>query len=352
VDASDRLAALLAGELDADERLALEAELARDPELRADLSAMERADEHLAELRSPEPPAGFEQRLDDRLAATLTEVLGAPDTRPHGGGTATSTTVAAGDVFTARRRDRASRRMQTMIGVAAAAVVLVGSGVLFTSFGGDDTADESAMFETMDADDGATDESDAAAEGAFVTDGPVVVADGRTLDDDAIDELLTSGELDLVASQGYDESLGRDVAERFQSDLGARSTPDGGSADLETDEEIADTPETEDAPDEGSADDRDQDVPAGEVFTGRELVTRDGTSLPATDAADVTRCLDEVLGGDPDAIPAYVELAGYQDTEVVVLGLVTLDPETDTFARNEVWVLDRATCQLLRFSQS
>jgi hypothetical protein len=208
------------------------------------------------------------------------------------------------------------------------------------------------MFETMDSDEGATDESDAAGEGALVTDGPVVVADGRTLDDDTIDELLTGGELDLVAAQGYDESLGRDVAERFQSDLGARSTQDDAAADPEMDEATEDTPETEDAPDEESAEDRDQEVPAEEAFTGRELVTRDGTSLSATDATDVARCLDEVLGGDPDAIPAYVELAGYQDTEVVVLGLVTLDPETDTFARNEVWVLDRATCQLLRFSQS
>jgi hypothetical protein len=57
------------------------------------------------------------------------------------------------------------------------------------------------------------------------------------------------------------------------------------------------------------------------------------------------------VGADPDAIPAYAELATFEDADAIVLGLVTPDPETGAFTRNEVWVLDRATCQLLRFAQ-
>jgi hypothetical protein len=338
VDASERLAALLAGDLDADERIALEAELARDAELRADLEALERADAHLERLPSPEPPAGFEQRLDDRVTATLAEVLGAPEEQLRTG----STGQGVGNEFTARRQRRASRRMQAMVGVAAAAVVLVGSGVLLTSFGGDDdaeTADDTGMFTTTDSADDADEEAADADE--VVAGGPIVVAEDRTLDADDLDDLLAGGELEQVAAQGYDAGLGQQVAGRFQAELGVRepaveARPD----DLDAaDEDRA----LQEAPAEESAEDGSVALP--------ELFTRDGASLSPAEAADLARCLEEVVGADPDAIPAYAELATFEDADAIVLGLVTPDPETGAFTRNEVWVLDRATCQLLRFAQ-
>lgn len=360
MDASERLAALLADELDADERIALEGELARDPELRADLEAMERADAGLAELRSPEPAARFEQRLDELMTATLAKVLGDAGDAPR---TGHGRSGASEDPFTARRRDRTSRRMQAMISVAAAAVVLVGSGALLTSLGslsGDDAAEmaeDSGLSDSAGSAEQERDTSDEALESeASVIDGPVLVAEDRTLDDDDLDGLLAGGELDVVASQGYDADLGREVAGRFQSDLGAGAPREGGQADLDRDdradgEDSAESSGDSDDPAEDGA--REESAEDGDVAASRvpELVTRDGAPLEPDAAADVARCLEEVLSAEPDAIPAYTELATYQDAEAIVLGLVTLDPETGTFSRSELWVLDRASCQLLRFVQ-
>jgi hypothetical protein len=363
VDASERLAALLAGELDADERIALEAELARDPELRADLRAMERADARLAELRSPEPTAGFEQRLDERMTATLAEVLGDTEDEP---GTAGSSAAAAGDPFTARRRERTSRRMQALIGVAAATVVLAGGGVLVSSLGslgGDDAAemaDDSAMSDSAGSAESESDASDEALESqalesqALVLDGPVVVAEDRTLDDDDLDELLAGGELEVVASQQYDGDLGRELAGRFQSDLGVRAPQGDAAADQERDDS-GDDDGDDDGDDGGEGDGAAQEESTEDgdtaVSSVPELFTREGSPLEPAAAEAVARCLEEVLSAEPGAIAAYAELATYQDAEAIVLGLVTLDPETDAFTRSELWVLDRSTCQLLRFVQ-
>jgi len=244
-----------------------------------------------------------------------------------------------------------------MIGVAAAAVVLAGSGVLLSSlgsFGGDDAAEMAEDAGRADATGSAEPESDASEESlqaeAFVTDGPVVVAEDRTIDDDDLDELLGGGELDAVASQRYDDDFGREVAGRFQSDLGARAPRESGVADLDRDDSGGDGEGSDgaedDAPQEGSTEDGDVAVSGVP-----ELFTRDGAPLEPDATADVARCLEEVLSADPGAIPAYAELATYQDAEALVLGLVTLDPETGAFTRSELWVLDRATCQLLRFVQ-
>jgi hypothetical protein len=350
VDASERLAALLAGELDADERIALEAELARDPELRASLAAMERADLRLREVSSPRPSEGFDQRLDAVLANTLDEVLGTENVTAREGSTAAG---ATGDVFTAKRRERASRRTHALIGVAAAAVVVVGTGALLGTFGDDDRGDDaSSMIETMDADDADDAGDDAASEDlTLALDGPIVVAEGRSLDNGDLDDLLAGGELGSVRSQGFDDTLGRGVAERFQAELGARSLRSGAAAEQELDrDEAGDVPQEESAPTDDSemADDADTDA---DGTGGAELVTRDGVPVPGEAAADIARCLDEVLGADGDAIPAYTELATYEDDEVVVFGMITVDPDTGTFSRNEVWVLERTTCDVLRFSQ-
>jgi hypothetical protein len=69
------------------------------------------------------------------------------------------------------------------------------------------------------------------------------------------------------------------------------------------------------------------------------------------DLTDVARCLEVVLGDSPDAIPTYAELGTRDGDEVVAIGLVTRDPATDTFARRELWLLDRTTCDVRHIVQ-
>ncbi|TVP67726.1 MAG: hypothetical protein EA340_10180, partial [Nitriliruptor sp.] len=85
---------------------------------------------------------------------------------------------------------------------------------------------------------------------------------------------------------------------------------------------------------------------------GSTIVTRDGRALGSEDAADLRRCLATLLKGGEQAIPTRVELLELDGTPAVSVGLVTLDPQSGAFTRIEVWTLERATCQVLRFDQA
>lgn len=348
----DRLAAFLAGDLRADERAELEDALARDPELRAMLAAMRRADQALSELHAPEPPAGFDERtdavLDEVLAETLADTSAATSGSVHDD-------ASVGDELAARRSRRTSRGL---VGAAAAGLVLLAGGVAVTQFldgASDDAADDTdvdMMLDTAESgDDAAAPEADAPP-----TDEPVVIADDRTLDEDDLDALLDDDALTTLAARELDAaSSGEELAHRFQSLLGESSAmasrdsvdddaddaadgdEDAPSAEPDAADEEADVPTTEDEPE---ASDR-----------ASNLTTRSGQLLD-DDAADaVGRCLAEVLSGGAEAIPVYAELATVEGQDAVVLGLLTVDRASGTYGVREIWAMDRDTCEVLRFSQ-
>ena len=359
MDPVDRLAAYVAGDLDADEHAALEAELARDPVLRGQLDALLRADEALTEVRSPEASPGFEARLHQALDAVLEDELG----------------PAVVDELASRREARSKRGWagqglgwpRLLVGGAAAAAILVVGGLVLGTggpFGSDEAAEDHMA--AMDSDDAGEPgiESFASPYG----DAPTIVAAGRQLDDADLDALRDSDQLAL-RELGLDGAAGQELAATFQAALGSADaagsegipgSDDGGMDAADAGQESAADDADEDAA--GDAGDADEDA-AGDAEIAEEgdgeqrqralpeLRTADGTLVSVADREVIARCLDELLSGGRDAIPVYVELATYQDADAVVFGLVTPDPATEAYTRSEMWVLDAATCQVLRFSQ-
>ncbi|MEX0706185.1 MAG: hypothetical protein WD041_06150, partial [Nitriliruptoraceae bacterium] len=82
MESADRLASYLAGDLSPTDAAAVEARLARDPGLAADLSAMQQADRALSTLPSPTPDEGFEQRLRSAVDRELARTLRSADVVP------------------------------------------------------------------------------------------------------------------------------------------------------------------------------------------------------------------------------------------------------------------------------
>jgi anti-sigma factor RsiW len=348
VDA-ERLAAYLAGELDADETAAVEAALARDPAVRASLEALQRADAALASLPATELPAGFERRLraaiDEELATQL-RPADAPATadartsaRPHG--------EPARDELASRRARRTPRWMPALAGAAAAVAVIAGAvvGVGVLGGGGDDADTGTGTMMTLEADDAD------GAEAADVLPGPgelpTLVVGDRELDDDLADELLASAELQAVAQRGLEPAEGRSLGDSWR-----RAFAGFTAVQSQTESGLSDDAAAADRPD--AAEDTDEEAAASEDLSALERsggvrVLADGP-LSEADNEAVDRCLTEVLSGG-DAIPAYLELATYDGEPAVVIGLVTFDPASGTFSRPEVWILDRQDCQVRRFSQ-
>jgi hypothetical protein len=341
VDA-ERLAAYLAGELDADETVALEATLARDTGLRAELAAMRHADEVLAALPATELPEGFERRLHAAVGAELAAQLHASGDEATG---RERTPARHTDELATRRERRGWSWVPAFAGAAAAvavlAAVVVGIGPLGGA--GDDAADTVMSLEADDAD-GAEEEMAAEALPG-PGEAPTLVAGDRDLDEALADELLASIELQAVADQALGADAGRSVATSWADALrlaipgGFEAGTTAAPSTTQDDRETADDADTDDAL-------------AGmqERAVGPVRLLAEG-ALDEEDGAAVTRCLDEVLAGGVDAIPAYLELATFDGEEVVILGLVTFDPATGGFTRPEVWILDRVDCQVRRFSQ-
>jgi negative regulator of sigma E activity len=347
---TERLAAFLDGELDADEAAAVEAALAGDPRLRAELAAMRRADEALGSLPATELPSGFEARLRSRLDAELADLLGTSERAATAGAGAEAPSVAAGtDELAARRARRSRSWVPAFAGAAAAVAVIAGTmvGIGVLGSGGDDasTADSDTAM-TMEAFDGDETASDDAGE-AFLPgpgEAPTLVATGEDLDEAGADDLLDAIELQAVAAQGFDEELGRGVGIGWREAL-ARFVSASTATVPELESDDADTPDSEDAPAEDTAD----AGPSARAADGVRFLADGPVDDDALAAAE--RCLDEVLAADADAIPAYLAVVTYEGDPAVVVGLVTLDPASGAYTRAEVWVLDRADCQVRRFAQ-
>jgi hypothetical protein len=346
VDA-EHLAAYLAGELDADGSAAVEAALARDPRLRADLEAMRRADAVLGSLPATELPPGFESRLraaiDDELATLL---RGEHRTAPQG------PPAVATDDLAARRTRRQRSWFPAFAGAAAAVVVLAGVAIGVGVLGGGDdedaTADTAMTLESYA--DAEMDDAGEAEDGMALPapgDGPTIIASDRDLDEAVSDELLASIELEAVTERGLDAETGRSVGADWRAALSALG-PRGGAAD-----ERAETELDEPVLEEAAPADEDEDTEETAGDTAGDTPVRLFADGPLDDAAlaAADRCLAEVLDADGDAIPAYLEVASYLGEPAVVVGLVTFDPDTAAYTRPEVWVLSRDDCQVRRFSQ-
>ncbi|MFA9443875.1 hypothetical protein [Egicoccus sp. AB-alg6-2] len=343
MDAAERIADYLSGDLPPDERAAFEADLDRDAALRAQLASARRADVALDGIAATTLPEGFTDRLRTAVDAELQDLFTpatvevAADPR-----VAAAAELGRNDDLAARRAARQAPRWTGLAGAAAAAVVAVAAVVGVSTLGGagdqgadmaspaEDTAGGAETFESAedgeagtmmapesdadDAGDEATEEqaSDAAlgdapaADGA-VADGPTIFADDRDLDEADLDEILLAVELQEVGARRLDETTGAALARDWT-------------------QVIRDSPFA--------------------AATGDERFRVAG-EVTADDRTAAASCTEAHLDGRADAIPAYVELASVSGRSAVVLGLVTLDEATGTYTRPQVVALDRDTCEVL-----
>jgi len=328
VDRAVRLADYLAGELDPDEHAALEAELARDPALRADLHAMRAADDHLIAIPPADPPAGFEERLDAAIGEHLAETLDHP---PGAAGSATD------ELATHRARTASGpglpRWVTAVSGAAAAILVLAGAGLVFTGvLGGTDDGDEAFQTQSLDAIEEEAFETDEMADDA-VADGPLLLGGDRSIDDRDIEGLLEDPDAFGIAARNLEVSAAQDLATSFAQALGAGPVDDA-------------TAESPDADDSGAATAEDAPGPQREPA---EL--RGDADLSPTDRAQVGACLELLVADAPDVIPTYAELVVFDGDDAIVFGLVTEDPESGRLTRREAWIVDRNTCEVRLFTQ-
>jgi hypothetical protein len=349
LDRIERLTSYLDGELDIDERRALEAELAEDASLRAELRALEHSDALLRSLPPTELPDGARDRLDETLAPVLRSALSGaePGARRAIAQAPTTSEAMGGTDELARRRERRRSLLPALAGVAAAAaVVAVGITTIgpLGQMGGDDAATEESAdsMTAMDSDDAGEESAEVETTGAP---GPVVIDDGRRLSEEDLDDLLAADAFQEVTSRGLDEEQGTALARDFQQQLLAGAAP--GAADAESTEDGAADDSAEDSADEDN--EADADAPQTDA---PPLTTRDGRTLATEDAEAVTRCLEELLASGEQAVPVTVELLEVDGVPAISFGLVTLDPETSEFTRSEVWTLARSDCQVLRLAQS
>lgn len=336
----ERLTAYADGELDTDEAAALEADLARDPALRARLTAIRDSDDALRSLPAVEPRQGFDERLraaiDDELASRLDDPAPAP-------------------VSQLASRRRLPDWAAGLAGAAAAVALLggIGYGVLQSGWGGGDEAGDDgagqAALDTAEGE-GADEAAGGDEETAAAASGPLVLSTGRTYDEAALTALAGESILDAGAGADLADDPAGVVARRYAERLGvtgysAEAAEQGAGPATET---AVPTP-----PSTGRAGPpaRDEALQAPGV-SDDELgdVRRCVSTVLAQGAGDTAATTDAPVE-DPDdaAIPTYAELARFDGEPVVVVGLLTRAPAGDP--RGEVWVLDRAGCQVRYFTQ-
>lgn len=343
MEPAERLAAFLAGELSADERQAVEAELARDAALRAELAAMRRADEALAGEAPTALPEGARDRLMDALAATFDAELGTAATGAVTGGT---------DELATRRRAAATRRswLVGVGGVAAAIAAIAVVGPTLGELGGsDDTVETMASPESEG--EAAFDQDDAAGSPFAAPVGPTLLGGERALDEDGAADLLAAGELEAIVDQGLalDEAaaLGGSWAQAFGA-----GTPYSAEGFAELDGEAFAADAAADGDEEAPAtesDDEDADFRASTSSRlGRESAGADLQILGDVsegDREDVGRCLDTLLVDGGVIVPVLAVLVTFEGEPAVAFALASVAPD-DTVTRREVWVLARASCEV------
>lgn len=327
MDTAQRLAAYLSGDLDADERTALEAELAGNPALRDRLERIRESDEALASLGEVELPDGFEQRLDAAVDGVLEEVLG--------------------DELSARRARRRTMPGWVPALAAAAVAAVVGGGVVLSGLGvggsdqaldtvGDDAAGDGAIAESF-----ATGGGDAAGAAPAVP-GPRIVTDDRELASADLQALAANPELiELIAGVPVDDQPVT-VARAWAGALGA---------DVDELSAFEDQPAAaeEDQATDSANRDTDGEAAAGTVS---DPVVRFEGEPTEEDRRDVGRCLSQLYeDAAAPVVPLYAELATDADgNEVIVYAALARDADGD-YQRVEVWMVERDDCTLRQFVQ-
>ncbi len=349
MDDIERCTSYLDGTLDAEERAALEAELAGDAELRALLAGLERAERALGALEPTPLPAGARERLDAALAQVVDEALTHDPPATDAVAVAPTTAEASGravDELAQRRRRRPV--VATTAGVAAGLALLaggvIGIGQLMPERSGDQAMTQADTSEVLPEEERALSGTEAAPPGDL----PVVIDEGRTTTATGEDAQGPLGDpvLQALAQRRLPPEDGVRLAEEVQRRvLGAAVT-----AGLAT---------TQDPEGGGGADGEQGAAPDGDAAQRDEaqgdvepLMTRDGRVLDPASSEDVRRCLTELLDPGQQAIPATIELVTIDGEDAAIFGLLSRDPDGDIFTRIEAWTLTLDACQVLRFDQS
>jgi negative regulator of sigma E activity len=308
VDTSERLAAFAAGDLSPDEQRALEAELARDPAMRAELSSIRQLDERLAKLTPAAPSADFQAQLRSAVRAELAEL--AP--------------VAS------LAQARAQRRWSKPLGAVAAAaalmgIVTVGLGNLLSSSDQDATSAsmESGAADPLADTEGASDQSQASGASAP---GPPVYAEGGDYDRGNLEDLGGRGDIraalgaaqgDPANAKGLNLSLLADQSFAYRQEAIGTGSPDEAAAD------------------------------GAEAFSGPAL---DSPTQSRSLSDIITRCVPIILDGD--RVPLFADLGTFEGAEALIVVLGSRNAAGD-FSRLEFWVLDPgAECEVRFFAQN
>ncbi|MDP9023470.1 MAG: zf-HC2 domain-containing protein [Actinomycetota bacterium] len=310
METGERLSAYLAGELDADERAAVEADLARDPALRDTLESIRRVQRALDSMGEVTPPPGFDDHLREVVAAEVARQ------RTHD------------DELADARRRRAPWRTLGVAAAAASLIVVVGVGAGWLLRGGAGRAPDQAA---------------PAAEGRPGLDVPVIET-RNDYSDLELQRLAVNVDIRTVIPPGLGPDEAATYADRLQAQL-------AGAADMRAESLSAKDRANAAA---GRDDDRINDGAVREQAQSQGALSADDLLRQRVGAAadDVRRCLPEILqSARTPVVPVYVEVARYRGEPAIVYAFAAEDPNAGTYRRVEVWAVARSDCQVLSFSQ-
>lgn len=337
---AEALSAYLLGELSDADAAALEQRLDRDPDLRARLDALAGALVALGGHDDVDVPAGFEDRLDARLASERAATAPAD--------------------LTAHRSRRDRSKMWLGIG-AAAAVIAVGSvlaGSMLQSMGGLDTAAEES------AGSAGSESADAAADGTAERDGsgpraPVILDTKVAIDDEAALRQRYEGVPEAQGLIGVPVGDARVLQNRFTNAVARRSKARALYSDR--DAVAADPPSAAAgaaaAPEAAAGDDAggEEEPAAGEPAGDSEPAPAAPPPEPAPLRKRAGRddpCLAAIIAeARGPIVPVRVESVRYEGRRAVAYVFVTATPGATELDRTEVWVVRPDTCATLIFQQ-
>jgi hypothetical protein len=318
LETGERLAAYLAGDLDASAAAELEEELARDPALRAELGRIRRVDDALGRLPAPEPSAEFSERLR-HIAG---QAARADATAQHPSGDPRRTTAGGGGTDELDRRRASRRRTVVPLAGAAAAAALIGVIGVVTGYGLRGADRETGVIASLDR--------------------PIPEVIVRASDNDyselELGRLAVNVDTTAHVLPGSTAEEAAPVADAIVGRLLRRDStvPDDGTRT--TDGPVPDR--AEQAAEETA--DLAEDVPAVESGPAP-----DGAGVPAAE-----RCLPALLQqSEQPLVPVYVEVARFEGEPTVVYAFLTEEPESELYRRVEVVAVDQATCDVVGSAQ-